>query len=126
MTAAFADYRPRVRIVRRAPKRRFQPDWEPVANPYADIVAGSRIIAAPRLPQCFRSAVTGTALTLALTAVVSFGLAVETAGWTPNMASVWLTGWQSAALIAVPARFALAPLVAKLVGRLFEPHSPPA
>jgi hypothetical protein len=123
MTPDSAGCKSHIRIVRRASKIRFQPDWEPVADPYAESLAARRATGLTPLPERFKQAVAGTALTLALTAVVSFGLAVETAGLTADTGAVWLAGWQSAAIIALPARFVLAPLVAALVARLFEPRS---
>ncbi len=105
----------------------FQPEWEPVANPYADhngmlpLYRARYAIRLPRVPYRYQAAVTGTALTVALTAVVSLGMTVKMVGLTPDTGAFWLSAWQMAALIAVPARFVLAPLITKAIDPIIEP-----
>lgn len=74
-----------------------------------------------RIPRRFHAAIIGTTLTTALTAVVSFALTIKNVGMGSEAVLVWLTGWMLATLIAVPARFVLAPLVHRLVGIFTEP-----
>ncbi len=133
MSAAFAEQR-RIRIVRPElqPGRQvyFQREWEPVFCPdpprraeperAGDANGAAEAASAPRLPRRYHSAVAGTALTVALTGVVSLGMVVRTAGLTLDAGLPWLGAWQHAALIAVPTRFVLAPLVSRLVGLFVE------
>lgn len=115
---------------------RFQPEWEPISDPYTDDPgAEARRTAAspeklapnlPRLPRALYPALSATALTVALTGVVSLGPTIKTSGLTPQAAAFWLAAWQQAALIAIPARFLLAPLVSKLITLLVEPPAPQA
>jgi len=127
MSAALAHHRSTIRIFRSGwlPARGvpFQPEWAPVSDPYTE---DHRARCAPprlRVPQSWHAALTGTALTVALTAVVSLGMAIRTAGLTLDAGAFWLAAWQFAALIAVPTRFVLAPLVTKAVGLLVEPST---
>jgi hypothetical protein len=78
-----------------------------------------------RIPERYHATLTGTAMTIALTGVVSFALTVKTVGLTPDALIRSLAAWQISTAIAVPARFALLPLISKLVSLVVErplPH----
>lgn len=134
MSAVFAAQN-HIRIIRPetrpAGKTAFQREWEPLFCPETlfckdpwprfETVETENALRVPRIPRRFYSAVMGTALTVALTAIVSLGMTIRTVGLTPDAGAFWLAAWQFAALIAVPARFVLTPLVANMVGRLVEP-----
>jgi hypothetical protein len=115
-------FRPEPNAERRAP---FQREWEPVFSPEPwprrNDCRTDRAPRLPRIPRRYHAAVVGTALTVALTAVVSFGMTIKTAGLSPDAPMRWLAAWQLACLIAVPARFVLLPLVSKAAGLLVEP-----
>jgi hypothetical protein len=103
---------------------RFQPEWEPVSDPYTDdkgVWKADRSNRLPRIPHRYHSALAGTAMTILLTAVVSLGMTIRTVGFSLDLASFWLAAWQLAALIAVPTRFILAPLVMKALAPFVEP-----
>ena len=112
----------------------FQREWEPVFCPEAfprgeprpafDSGCRPDALKMPRISCRYHSALTGVALTVALTAFVSLGMTVKTAGLTLDAITGWLTAWQTAALIAIPARFALAPLVTRFIGLFVEMPSP--
>ena len=131
MQAALGARQRRIRIFRpesRPSNRfRFQPEWEPIPDPYTNyqrihaVCGPPQAIRLPRIPYRYRPAVTGTVLTVALTAVVSLGMTVKAVGLTPDAGAFWLSAWQMAALIAVPARFLLAPLISKAIAPIIEP-----
>jgi hypothetical protein len=73
-----------------------------------------------RIPGRYHSTLIGTTMTIALTGVVSFALTIKTVGFTSDTLFRSLSAWQISTAIAVPARFALLPLVTKLVGLVIE------
>ncbi|MGF1619638.1 MAG: DUF2798 domain-containing protein [Rhodomicrobiaceae bacterium] len=128
MQLALGAHRSSIRISRAewhpAGRIRFQPEWEPVPDPYADdngVWNADSTKRLPRIPHRYQSALAGTALTILLTAVVSLGMTIRAVGFSLDLASFWLAAWQLAALIAVPARFILAPLVMKALAPFVEP-----
>jgi hypothetical protein len=77
-----------------------------------------------RIPRRYYSMVASIALTLASTAIVSFGVTVKNVGWTLDTGLLWLAAWPVSAMISVPLRLVLTPLVNRGVGLLVEPPSP--
>jgi hypothetical protein len=73
-----------------------------------------------RLPGRYHATITGTALTCALTGVVSAALTLKNVGISPDMLARFLAAWGIATVIAVPARFALLPIVTRLVGMIAD------
>ena len=124
----------RVRIVRHGtrPQRRvhFQREWEPVFCPEMQNREVSPRLDATRTEKCWRiprryhSLVASTALTLASTAIVSFGVTVKNVGLTLDTGLLWLAAWPVSAMIAVPLRLALTPLIDRCIAPLIAPPLP--
>lgn len=74
-----------------------------------------------RLPRRYRPVVTSIALSVAMTAVISFIVTVKTVGLCSATAEAWLASWQLSCAVAVPMRFALAPLAGRLAGLFVSP-----
>ena len=74
-----------------------------------------------RLPRRYRPVVTSIALSVSMTAVVSFIVTVKTVGLGAAMVDTWFASWQFSCAIAVPARFVVAPLVGRFVGLFVSP-----
>ncbi len=129
----------RIRIVRTESRpygrAAFQREWEPVFCPET----GRKEQGAQRakdghtrairktwlVPRHHYSAIEAFALTLTLTAVVSLSLAIRNAGLTLDATLFWLSAWPLSALVAVPARFLIAPLVTKAVALIVTPDARP-
>ncbi len=124
----------RVRIVRHEtrPQRRvhFQREWEPVfcpemqnrqMPPRPDATCTEKCW---RIPRRYRRFVASTALTLASTGIVSFGVTVKNVGLTLDTGLLWLAAWPVSAMIAVPLRLALTPLIDRCISPLIEPPLP--
>ncbi len=79
-----------------------------------------------RIPGRYHATLTGTTMTVALTGVVSCALTIKNVGFAPDTLMRFAASWAIATAIAVPARFALLPLVSRLVGlvveRPLQPH----
>ena len=79
-----------------------------------------------RIPGRYHATLTGTTMTVALTGVVSIALTIKNVGIAPDALARFVASWAIATAIAVPARFALLPLVTRLVGlvadRPLHPH----
>jgi hypothetical protein len=135
MSAALAfNPKNRVRIFRAedrpAGKVAFQREWEPVFCPQMPSreEAESRANTAQtgsrskpkRIPPRYYSGVASVALTLIMTGIITFWAAVQNNGLTLNAGALWLTTWPVSAVIAVPMRLLLAPLVSKAVGLVVE------
>lgn len=73
-----------------------------------------------RVPSRYHATLTGTAMTVALTGVVSFALTMKNVGLAPDALMRFAASWAIATAIAVPARFALLPVVTRLVGLVAE------
>ena len=74
-----------------------------------------------RVPGRYHATLTGTTLTTALTGVVSCALTLKNVGLAPDALLRFAASWGIATAIAVPARFALLPVVTRLVGLIAEP-----
>jgi hypothetical protein len=135
MSAALAfNPKNKVRIIRAeerpAGKAAFQREWEPVFCPEmpARLEAERRANGAQtgrrakprRIPPRYYSGVASVALTLIMTGIITFWAAVQNNGLTLNAGALWLTTWPVSAVIAVPMRLLLAPLVSKAVGLVVE------
>ncbi len=126
----------RIRIFRAEARRKgrtcFQPEWEPVFCPQTQTQARGepRCLRAMdiergwRIPRRYRRLVASTALTLASTAIVSFGVTVKNVGLTLDTGLIWLAAWPVSAMIAVPLRLMLTPLIDKCISPLIEPPLP--
>ena len=73
-----------------------------------------------RVPGRYHSTLTGTTMTIALTGVVSLALTLKNVGVAPDALMRFAVSWAIATAIAVPARFALLPIVTRLVGVVAE------
>jgi hypothetical protein len=73
-----------------------------------------------RVPGRYHATLTGTTMTVALTGVVSFALTMKNVGLAPDALMRFAASWAIATAIAVPARFALLPIVTRLVGLVTE------
>jgi hypothetical protein len=73
-----------------------------------------------RIPGRYHATLTGTTLTVALTAVVSCALTLKNVGLAPDTLMRFAASWGIASAIAVPARFALLPVVTRLIGCVTE------
>ncbi len=74
-----------------------------------------------RLPSHYHATLAGTTLTAALTGVVSLALTLKNVGIAPDALMRFAASWGIATAIAVPARFALLPVVTRLIGLIAEP-----
>ena len=74
-----------------------------------------------RVPGRYHSTLTGTTMTIVLTGIVSFALTLKNVGLAPDALMRFAAAWAIATAIAVPARFALLPMVTRLVGLVAEP-----
>lgn len=74
-----------------------------------------------RVPSRYHATLTGTTMTIALTGVVSCALTLKNVGLAPDTLMRFAASWAIATAIAVPARFALLPIVTRLVGIVTEP-----
>lgn len=74
-----------------------------------------------RVPRRYQSLLTAVALTVSMSAVVSFFITLRHVGVCGELPGVWLAAWQLSCAIALPARFVVAPLVSRFVGVLVEP-----
>ena len=73
-----------------------------------------------RVPSRYHATLTGTTMTIALTGVVSLALTMKNVGLAPDTLIRFAASWAIATAIAVPARFALLPLVTRLGGLVAE------
>lgn len=73
-----------------------------------------------RISGRYHATLTGTTMTVALTGVVSFALTMKNVGFAPDALMRFAASWAIATAIAVPARFALLPVVTRLVGLIAE------
>lgn len=74
-----------------------------------------------RIPRRYRSVVMSVALSVCMSAVVSFIVTAGHVGVSLELPAAWLAAWQVSCAIAVPARFVVAPLVARCVSAVVEP-----
>lgn len=126
--------RRRVRIYRRDPDAGrpapFQREWEPAFCPEARASGAIRrsdemcTNKSWRIPRRYYAIVSSTALTLASTAIVSFGVTVRNVGLTFDTGLIWLAAWPVSAMIAVPLRMVLTPLINRCIDPLVEPPLP--
>jgi hypothetical protein len=119
-----------VRIYRRGtrPEGRvpFQREWEPPFCPDLWVPGTQRQIAAYTdkfwcIPRRYKSLAETTALTLTSTAIVSFGVTVKNVGLNLDTALFWLAAWPVSAMIAIPLRLILTPLVNRCIALFVEP-----
>jgi hypothetical protein len=109
---------------------RFQPEWQPVFCPDVPEREATRRHDPTRsgrswlIQRRYRSFAETTALTLASTAIVSFGVTVKNVGLTFDTGLLWLAAWPVSAIIAIPLRLVLTPLVNRCIRPLIEPASP--
>ena len=73
-----------------------------------------------RIPRRYRSVVISVALSVCMSAVVSFIVTMKNVGISPDMQAAWLGAWQVSCAIVVPARFIVAPLVERCIGAVVE------
>jgi hypothetical protein len=73
------------------------------------------------IPRRYQSFVETTALTLTSTAIVSFGVTVKNVGLNLDTALFWLAAWPVSAMIAIPLRLVLTPLVNRCIALFVEP-----
>lgn len=117
-------YRRDMRPEGRAPFQReweppFCPEWQPRETPRrTDAAYTDKSWCIPRRYQSFAET---TALTLTSTAIVSFGVTVKNVGWTLDTGLLWLAAWPVSALIAIPLRLVLTPLVNRCIALFLEP-----
>lgn len=74
-----------------------------------------------RLPRRYRSVLLSVTLSVCMSAVVSFIVTAKNIGLSLDMPAMWLSAWKVSCAIAVPARFVVAPLVERWVGKVVEP-----
>ena len=120
-----------VRIYRRGtrPEGRvpFQREWEPPFCPdlrVRDTPLQTDAACADkswRIPRRYKSLAETTALTLTSTAIVSFGVTVKNVGLNLDTALFWLAAWPVSAMIAIPLRLVLTPLVNRCIALFTEP-----
>jgi hypothetical protein len=77
-----------------------------------------------RVPHRYRWVLVSVVQSVCMSAVVSLIVTIRNVGMCGDMPGLWLAAWQVSCAIAVPARFAVAPMVSRFVGALVEP--PPA
>jgi hypothetical protein len=105
----------------------FQREWEPVFCPERrtpDAHVGLNELyteQAWRIPRRYKSFAETTALTLTSTAIVSFGVTVKNIGLNLDTALFWLAAWPVSAMIAIPLRLVLTPLVNRCIALFMEP-----
>jgi hypothetical protein len=73
-----------------------------------------------RIPRRYGSLVMTVTLSVSMSAVVTLIVTIHHHGVSPQIPSLWLAAWQMSCAIAVPTRFVVAPLVARLVGAVVE------
>jgi hypothetical protein len=102
---------------------RFQPEWEPVGDPYDNAAAGRSKL--PRIPRRYTSHVMSVTVSVAMSAVITLFVAVRNYGVSLETLLLWATAWPVSCLIAVPTRFAITPLVKRITSALVEPPAKP-
>lgn len=124
MTAVAVRQRGAIRIFRsqRHPNgcAHFQPDWEPVADPYGNDNARS-LGTLPRIPRQYKSHVMSVTVSVAMSAVITLYVAIRNYGITLETFMIWGAAWPVSCMIAVPTRFAITPLVERITSALVEP-----
>jgi hypothetical protein len=98
---------------------RFQPEWEPVGDPYGNDAA--QRLKLPRIPRRYTSHVMSVTVSVAMSAVITLFVAIRNYGVTLEAVLLWAAAWPASCVIAVPTRFAIAPLVEKITALLVEP-----
>lgn len=121
MVAASFHRQRRVRIFRGAALAPFQPDWQPVADPYAEGGASRSAAALPRIPRRYSPYVMSVTVSVAMSGVISLIVAIKTFGISFDTPVIWLAAWPVSCMIAVPMRFVVAPLVDRFVNAVVEP-----
>ena len=117
-------YRRETRPEGRAP---FQREWEPPFCPEwrpRDLPRRTDIAYTDKswcIPRRYKSFAETTALTLTSTAIVSFGVTVKNVGLNLDTALFWLAAWPVSAMIAIPLRLILTPLVNRCIALFVEP-----
>ncbi|HKJ62187.1 MAG TPA: DUF2798 domain-containing protein [Hyphomicrobiales bacterium] len=100
---------------------RFQPEWEPVADPYWNEAAAARRLKLRRIPRRYTSYVMSVTVSMAMSAVITLFVAIRNYGITLETLLLWATAWPVSCVIAVPTRFAVMPIVKKITSALVEP-----
>jgi hypothetical protein len=103
---------------------RFQPEWEPVGDPYGNDAAAAERPKLPRIPRRYMSQVMSVTVSVAMSAVITLFVAIRNYGVTLEAVLLWAAAWPVSCMIAVPVRFAITPLVERITSALVEP--PPA
>ncbi len=101
----------------------FQPEWEPVSDPYGNDAARAERPKPPRIPRRYKSHVNSVAVSVAMSAVITLYVAIRNAGFSLEAVALWLAAWPVSCMIAVPARFAISPLAARITALMVEPPS---
>lgn len=78
-----------------------------------------------RLPARYAALLMPLALSLLMSAVVSFIATLKSVGMVSDIASLWLGAWEVSFLIAFPTLLVVLPLVRRFVALLVEPAAPP-
>lgn len=124
MTAVAMRERGAIRIFRSewhpAGVPRFQPEWEPVADPYWTNAVEQR----PkwwRIPRRYMSQVMSVTVSMGMSAVITLFVVIRNYGITPETLLLWITAWPISCMIAVPTRFAISPIARKIASALVEP-----
>lgn len=102
---------------------RFQPEWEPVGDPYEHDAAGRPKL--PRIPRRYMSQVMSVTVSVAMSAVITLFVAIRNYGVSLETLLLWAAAWPVSCLIAVPTRFAITPLVKRITSALVEPPAKP-
>jgi hypothetical protein len=102
---------------------RFQPEWEPVGDPYGNDTAGRPKL--PRIPRRYTSHVMSVTVSVAMSAVITLFVALRNYGVSLETLLLWGAAWPVSCLIAVPTRFAISPLVKRITSALVEPPAKP-
>lgn len=102
---------------------RFQPEWEPVGDPYGGDAAQRPKL--PRIPRRYTSHVMSVTVSVAMSAVITLFVAIRNYGVSLETLLLWAAAWPVSCLIAVPTRFAISPLVQRITAALVEPPAKP-
>lgn len=125
MTAVVMRERGAIRIFRsewhQAGRTHFQPEWEPVADPYWNDTAQLRHPKWRRIPQRYKSHVMSVTVSMAMSAVITLFVAIRNYGITLETFMLWAAAWPVSCMIAVPTRFAISPFAHKITAVLVEP-----
>jgi hypothetical protein len=104
---------------------RFQPEWEPVGDPYGNDAAAAQRPKLPRIPRRYMSQVMSVTVSVAMSAVITLFVAIRNYGVSLETLLLWAAAWPVSCLIAVPTRFAITPLVKRITSALVEPPAKP-